>query len=85
MRRLSFNKSSRPSKSGIDSGILKMGGQKSGKVETIFMEILGYEQYFQEDLNEAITEFKISECDSRFFGMKYEELVVEYNTNYSVN
>lgn len=48
---------------------------KSGKVETIFMEILGYEQYFQEDLNEAITEFKISECDSRFFGMKYEELV----------
>lgn len=48
---------------------------KSGKVETIFMEILGYEEVFQDDLDAAIKEFHISDCDSRFFGMKYEELV----------
>lgn len=50
---------------------------ESGKVETIFMEILGYEEYFQSDLDEAIKEFSMSECDSRFFGMKYDELVQE--------
>jgi hypothetical protein len=47
---------------------------KTGKVETIFMEILGYEEVFEKDLEEAKKEFKMSDCDSRFFGMKYEEL-----------
>ena len=47
----------------------------SGNVETIFMEILGYEDVFEQDLADAVKEFKIHECDSRFFGMKYDELV----------
>lgn len=47
----------------------------SGNVETIFMEILGYEDVFEQDLADAVKEFKIDECDSRFFGMKYDELV----------
>lgn len=47
---------------------------KSQKVITIFMEILGYEELFQADLDEAIKEYSMSECESRFFGMTFEEL-----------
>jgi len=48
---------------------------ESGKVETIFMEILGYEDVFDKDVEEAKKEFKMTDCDSRFFGMTYDELV----------
>jgi len=48
---------------------------ESGKVETIFMEILGYEEVFHQDVKDAIEEFKMDECESRFFGMKYDELI----------
>jgi len=47
---------------------------KTGDVETIFMEILGYEQYFQTDLEAGIKEFNMQDCDSRFFGMTYAEV-----------
>jgi hypothetical protein len=47
---------------------------KSQKVITIFMEILGYEELFQSDLNSAIEAYSISTCDSYFFGLKYEDL-----------
>ncbi|MBI3135545.1 MAG: hypothetical protein HYZ14_12785 [Bacteroidetes bacterium] len=48
---------------------------KSQKVETIFMEVLSYEQYFQEDLKKAAEEYNIQSCDSKFFGMKKDEIV----------
>jgi hypothetical protein len=47
---------------------------KSQKVITIFMEILGYEELFQSDLNSAIEAYSISSCDSYFFGLKYADL-----------
>lgn len=47
---------------------------KSQKVITIFMEILGYEDLFQSDLNDAIEAYNISSCDSYFFGLKYADL-----------
>ncbi len=47
---------------------------KSQKVITIFMEILGYEELFQSDLNSAIEAYSISTCDSYFFGLQYAEL-----------
>ena len=48
---------------------------KTYKVEVIFMEILTYEQYFHEDLAALKKKFKMSECDARFFGMTYQELI----------
>jgi hypothetical protein len=48
---------------------------KTGDVETIFMEILGYEQYFDSDVEEAVEEFNMGECDSRWFGMSPEEVI----------
>lgn len=47
---------------------------QSQQVTTIFMEILGYEELFQSDLNDAIEAYNISECDSYFFGLTYTEL-----------
>ncbi len=48
---------------------------ESQKVITIFMEILGAEEWFQSDLNSAIEAYNISTCDSYFFGLTYEALV----------
>lgn len=44
------------------------------QVITIFMEILGYEELFQSDLDAAIKEYNISWCDYRFFGIRYPDL-----------
>jgi hypothetical protein len=38
------------------------------------MEILGYEELFQSDLNSAIEAYSISACDAHFFGLKYADL-----------
>jgi len=46
----------------------------TGNVETIFMEILGYADVFDKDVADAVKEFKMDDCDSRFFGMTYAEL-----------
>ncbi len=48
---------------------------ESQKVITIFMEILGAEEWFQSDLSSAIEAYNISTCDSYFFGLTYEALV----------
>jgi len=47
---------------------------KSQKVETIFMEVLSYKQYFKDDLEAAIERYSIEECDSRFFGKTESEI-----------
>lgn len=47
---------------------------QSQKVETVFLEILGYDELFQSDLDKAIEYFKIDKCESRFYGMKFNEL-----------
>jgi hypothetical protein len=48
---------------------------KSGKVETIFMEVLGYEEVFKQDVADATAEFDMKECDTQFFGMTPEEVI----------
>lgn len=47
---------------------------KSQKVETIFMEVLSYEEYFKSDLNEAAEYFKMKPCDSDFFGKSVAQI-----------
>jgi hypothetical protein len=48
---------------------------KTGKVETIFMEILGYEDFFDQDVKDVQEEFDIKDCDIKFFGITAEELI----------
>ncbi|MCB9225449.1 MAG: hypothetical protein H6582_14815 [Crocinitomicaceae bacterium] len=48
---------------------------KTGDVETIFMEILGYEEYFEGDVDAAVEEFNIQDCDSKWFGMTPQEVI----------
>lgn len=47
---------------------------KSGKVETIFMEVLSYADNFNDDLDKAKDEFKMTDCDTYYFGMKEDEV-----------
>ena len=48
---------------------------KTGKVETIFMEVLGYEEVFKQDITDVTAEFNLQDCDTKFFGMTPEELI----------
>lgn len=48
---------------------------KTGDVETIFMEILGYAEYFDGDVKDAADEFNMKECDSQWFGMTPTEVI----------
>jgi hypothetical protein len=48
---------------------------KTGNVETIFMEILGYEDYFEGDVEAAAEEFNMKECDTKWFGMSPQEVI----------
>ncbi|OIQ33869.1 MAG: hypothetical protein BM555_04565 [Crocinitomix sp. MedPE-SWsnd] len=48
---------------------------KTGKVETIFIEILGLNEFFEQDLKDVEEEFDIQECDMRFLGIQAEELI----------
>ncbi len=50
---------------------------KTSKVVTIFMEVLSFEENFQSDLELAIKEFKISEEDSKWFGMTRDQIIQE--------
>lgn len=47
----------------------------TSKVETVMMEVLTMDEEFQKDLQEGIERFKIDECESRFFGMTYDQLI----------
>lgn len=46
----------------------------TGKVITIFMEVLSLEQNFESDLAKAKEEFNMSECDASWFGMTAKEI-----------
>ncbi|MBN4082132.1 hypothetical protein JYT21_00350 [bacterium AH-315-B15] len=48
---------------------------ESGQVQTIFMEILSYDENFDEDLQKAVDEFTIDDCESRYFGMNKKEII----------
>ena len=48
---------------------------KTGNVETIFVEILGYEEYFASDLDDLTNEFNLKECDTKWYGMKPTQLI----------
>lgn len=49
---------------------------KSGEVETVFMEVLSYEDVnFNADLAKAKKEFNISDCDASWFGMQENEVL----------
>lgn len=50
---------------------------KTGAVETIFVEILGYEEYFEGDVKDLKKEFKLEDCDTRWFGMHPDDLIKE--------
>lgn len=47
----------------------------TSKVETVLMEILSFGDDFFADLEAAKLRYKLPECDSRFFGMKNDELI----------
>lgn len=47
------------------------------KVETVLMEILSLGQDFEKDLEKAKKKYNLDVCDSRFFGMKKEEIIAE--------
>ncbi|MCG8575120.1 MAG: hypothetical protein MI810_09575 [Flavobacteriales bacterium] len=46
----------------------------TGDVETIFIEVLSYEDNFDQDVENAVEEFKIDPCESRFLGMQQSEV-----------
>ncbi|MFT4603157.1 MAG: hypothetical protein ACI857_003344 [Arenicella sp.] len=48
---------------------------KTGKVETIFMEVLGFEEFFDQDLKDVQEEFDIDDCDMKFMGIEADELI----------
>ncbi len=50
---------------------------KTGAVETIFVEVLGYEEYFDGDVKDFKKEFKLEDCDTKWFGMHPDELIKE--------
>lgn len=47
----------------------------TSKVETVLMEILSFGDDFFMDLEAAKKLYNLPECDSRFFGMKNDELI----------
>ncbi len=47
---------------------------ETGKVVTIFMEVVSIGENFQLDLEEAISEFNILDCDASWFGLSVEEI-----------
>lgn len=48
---------------------------KTGKVETIFLEILSKVEFFQRDIDAVKSEFKAEDCDMDFFGMTADEMI----------
>lgn len=48
---------------------------KTGDVETVFVEILGYEDYFDGDVADLKSEFGLDDCDVKYFGMEPKELI----------
>ncbi|MEX1003424.1 MAG: hypothetical protein WDZ35_15000 [Crocinitomicaceae bacterium] len=48
---------------------------KTGKVETVFIEVLGLKDYFEEDVAAVKEEYEISDCDSKWFGKEPEEVI----------
>jgi hypothetical protein len=51
---------------------------KTGDVETVFVEILGYEEYFDGDVADLQKEFGVDDCDVKYFGMQPSELIAVF-------
>lgn len=47
---------------------------KSTKIEMVFMEVVSYPQYFDEDLKVAVERYGLNECDTKWFGMTEKEV-----------
>lgn len=47
----------------------------TGDVETVFVEILGYEDYFEEDVENLQKEFDLDDCEVKYFGMQASDLI----------
>lgn len=47
------------------------------KVETVLMEVLSMGEDFEKDLEKAKQKYNLDLCDSRFFGMKKDEIMAE--------
>lgn len=48
---------------------------QSTKIEMVFMEVVSYPQYFDEDLGKAIDHYDLKECDTQWFGMTQDEVI----------
>lgn len=48
---------------------------KSGKIVTIFMEVLSLKKLFNEDLQAAKTEYNLKKCDLNWFGLTAEQII----------
>lgn len=48
---------------------------KKDKIETVFMEVLSYPENFQSTLRKTEEVYKLSSCDTEFFGMTGDEVI----------
>ncbi|MBK6524779.1 MAG: hypothetical protein IPG07_04020 [Crocinitomicaceae bacterium] len=61
----------------IDAPIAVAVNANTTKVETVLMEILSLGEDFEKDLEKAAKKYNLDLCDSRFFGMKKDEIIAE--------
>ena len=48
---------------------------KTSDVETVFIEVLGLKDYFEDDVRAVKDEFNLTDCDTKWFGMTEDEIV----------
>ncbi len=61
----------------IDVPIAVAVNASTTKVETVLMEVLSMGEDFEKDLEKAKQKYNLDLCDSRFFGMKKDEIMAE--------
>jgi hypothetical protein len=61
----------------IDVPIAVAVNASTTKVETVLMEVLSMGDDFKKDLEKANQKYNLDLCDSRFFGMKKDEIIAE--------
>jgi hypothetical protein len=61
----------------IDVPIAVAVNANTTKVETVLMEVLSIGEDFEKDLAKAVQKYNLDACDSRFFGMKKDEIIAD--------
>lgn len=52
----------------------------TGKINTVFMEVISLDKNFEDDLEEALEEFSIDPCEAYWFGLTAEEIKARLGT-----